>query len=303
MEIGFIGIGRMGAAMVDRLLHGGHRVIVYDKATSASDTVVGKGAVKANSINNLITQLAVPRTIWIMVPSGNNTNDIISEIGESLAPGDVIIDGGNSHYKDSIKQAEILKSKSVEFLDVGVSGGIHGRDNGYSLMIGGDKNAYEKITPILQTLAPTDQAGYGLVGPTGAGHFTKMIHNSIEYALMEAYAEGFELLQAKEDFQLDLAEISKIWNHGSIISSWLLNLTTHILTEDPKIESIAPYVDDSGEGRWAVQESMDLEVPTPNLTLALQSRFRSRQSNSYTARLLAAMRQEFGGHSVQNTDP
>ena len=303
MDLGFIGIGRMGSAMVARLLRGGHRVIVYDRDSSASETVAEKGAIKADSIENVITQLSPPRTVWVMIPSGTNTDEIVGEVGDKLSQGDIIIDGGNSYYKDTIRRADSFKSKGVDFIDVGVSGGIHGGENGYSLMIGADINVYEKIRPIVETLAPTNQTGYGRVGATGAGHFTKMIHNSIEYALMEAYAEGFELLQAKEDFQLDLAQISSIWSHGSIISSWLLDLTTQILEVDPKFDSIAPYVEDSGEGRWAIQESMDLEVPAPNLTLALQNRFRSRQSNSFTAKLLAAMRQEFGGHSVRKSDP
>ena len=303
MELGFIGIGRMGAEMVGRLLRNGHHhIIVYDEDTAASDSVSDKGAIQAQSISNLITRLTPPRIIWVMVPSGENTDNTINEVANGLSQGDVIIDGGNSYYKDSIKHADLFNTKGIDFLDVGVSGGIHGGETGYSLMIGGQISAYERLLPIFQTLAPTDETGYGHVGPAGAGHFTKMIHNGIEYGLMEAYAEGFELLQAKKDFRLDLAQISRIWSHGSIIRSWLLNLTVQILQKDPEIGSIAPYVDDSGEGRWTIQESMDLGVPIPNLTLALQNRFRSRQDDPYAAKLLAAMRQEFGGHSVQNTN-
>ncbi|MCH8940505.1 MAG: decarboxylating 6-phosphogluconate dehydrogenase, partial [Chloroflexi bacterium] len=220
----------------------------------------------------------------------------------ALSEGDIIIDGGNANYKDSIRRAAMLKEKGLDFLDAGTSGGIWGLTEGYSLMIGGDKKAFEKVEPIFQTLAPSPTTGYGHVGPSGAGHFTKMVHNGIEYGMMQAYAEGLELMHAKEELNLDLAQITEIWRYGSVVRSWLLDLTADALKEDPEMSTLAPYVDDSGEGRWTVQESIDLAIPTPVMTLALQMRFRSRQDDSFSAKLLAAMRNQFGGHAVKKAE-
>ena len=302
MELGMIGLGRMGGNMVQRLLQGGHRVVVHDANAGAVRAVVQQGAVGATSIADLATQLATPRAVWIMVPSGEPTEGVVNALAGGLSPGDAIIDGGNSNYRDSIRRAAALKERSIAFLDAGTSGGIWGLKEGYSLMVGGDADVFQRLEPIFQTLAPAPDRGYGRVGPAGAGHFVKMVHNGIEYGLMQAYAEGFELMGAKEEFDLDLARIAEIWRHGSVVRSWLLDLTADALREDPSLEGLQPYVEDSGEGRWTVQESIELAVPTPIITLALQTRFRSRQDRPFGARLLAAMRNQFGGHAVRKAE-
>ena len=302
MEIGMIGLGRMGSNMTRRLLGGGHRVVVYDPIKEAIEALVAQGATGSVSITDLVGKLTPPRAIWLMVPSGEPTESTINTVAAELSQGDVVIDGGNSNYKDSVRRASALLEKGINFLDAGTSGGIWGLKEGYCLMVGGDIEAFHRMEPIFRTLAPSFQDGYGHVGPSGAGHFVKMVHNGIEYGLMQAYAEGFELMQAKREFNLDLRQIADIWRYGSVVRSWLLDLAAAALKEDPKLESIQPYVEDSGEGRWTVQESIDLAVPAPVMALSLQARFRSRQEQPFGAKLLAALRQQFGGHRVKKTE-
>jgi 6-phosphogluconate dehydrogenase len=292
-----IGLGRMGSNMAQRLLLAGHRVVAYDPVPESVRSVAKHGADPATSLTDLTSQLAAPRVVWLMVPSGDPTESTINNLASELSASDIIIDGGNSNYRDSMRRAETLSQNGIHFLDVGTSGGIWGLQEGYCLMAGGDAGAYERVEPILKSLAP--DMGYGRVGPSGAGHFVKMIHNGIEYGLMQSYAEGFELMQAKQDFGLDLGRIAEIWRHGSVVRSWLLDLAARALEEDPKLEGIGAYVDDSGEGRWTVLESVELGVPAPVITLALQARFRSRQDQPFAARMLAALRKQFGGHATR----
>ncbi len=294
-----IGLGRMGGSMAQRLLQGGHRVVAYDARPEAVQELARRGAVAAVSLADLLAQLARPRALWIMVPAGGPTEESIEAVAGLLEPGDAIIDGGNSYYRDSIRRAAALRGRGLDFLDVGTSGGIWGLTEGYSLMVGGDPAAFRRLEPLFQTLAPGPDRGYGRVGPAGAGHFVKMVHNGIEYGLMEAYAEGFELLRAKEELQLDLAQVAEVWRHGSVVRSWLLDLAAAALQEDPDLARLHGYVEDSGEGRWTAQEAVDLAVPLPVITLALQARFRSRQEQPFGARLLAALRNQFGGHAVR----
>ena len=299
MELGMIGLGRMGGNMTRRLLKGGHRVVVYDPAKTTQAAVVKDGAVDCASIDELTNKLKSPRAIWLMVPTGSPTEETIAKLLPGLSAGDVIIDGGNSNYADSMRRAKALAEKGFIFLDVGTSGGIWGLTEGYCLMVGGDVAAYNRLKPVFETLAPSPDTGHGYVGPSGAGHFVKMVHNGIEYGLMQAYAEGFQLMLAKEEFGLDLGRIAGIWQTGSVVRSWLLDLTAAALKEDPKLERIQPYVEDSGEGRWTVSEAISLGVPIPVISLALQMRFRSRQSHSFSDKLLAALRNKFGGHAVR----
>ena len=302
MELGIIGLGRMGGNMAQRLLRGGHRVVAYDLRPEAVRELEGEGASGASSLTDLAAQLTTPRAVWVMAPAGEATERTLTALAGALSEGDIIIDGGNANYKDSIRRAAMLKEKGVAFLDAGTSGGVWGLTEGYSLMIGGEVAAFQRVEPIFQTLAPAPDCGYGHVGPAGAGHFTKMVHNGIEYGMMQAYAEGLELMKAKEELGLDLAQITEIWRYGSVVRSWLLDLTAAALKENPDMSGLEPYVDDSGEGRWTVEESIDLAVPTPVMTLALQMRFRSRQDNSFGAKLLAAMRNQFGGHAVKKAE-
>ena len=302
MELGMIGLGRMGANIAQRLLAGGHRVAVYDINADAVEVSRGHGAVATSSLSGLLGELTAPRAVWIMAPAGDATESTINQLSELMSPGDIIIDGGNANYKDTLRRAEKLAEKSIRFVDVGTSGGIWGLTDGYSLMVGCDEETFRTLEPIFQTLAPGPDRGYGRVGPSGAGHFVKMVHNGVEYGLMQAYAEGFELLEAKGDFGLDIAQISRIWSHGSVVRSWLLELTSRALVENPVMEGIQSYVEDSGEGRWTVQESVDLGVPLPVITASLQARFRSRQDQPFAGKLLAAMRQQFGGHTVKSSD-
>ncbi|MBT3363087.1 MAG: decarboxylating 6-phosphogluconate dehydrogenase [Chloroflexi bacterium] len=299
MELGMIGMGRMGSNMARRLLKGGHSIVAWDPAKEAVTAIVAEGAIGATSIADLVEKLKYPRAIWLMVPSGEPIETTINGVAEQLSKDDVIIDGGNSNYKDSMRRAKTLSEKGVAYLDAGTSGGIWGLAEGYSLMVGGKKEAYERMEPIFQTLAPSPQQGYGYVGPSGAGHFVKMVHNGIEYGLMQAYAEGFELMQAKQEFDLDLSQIAQIWQHGSVVRSWLLDLAAAALKDDPQLDNLEAYVDDSGEGRWTVQESIDLAVPIPVISQALQARFRSRQSQPFGGKLLSALREQFGGHSIK----
>jgi 6-phosphogluconate dehydrogenase len=296
MELGMIGLGRMGANMTERLVRGGHRVISYDRSAEAIQRVVDKGAVGAHSLADFIKQLAPPRVVWLMVPSGGPVDETLEQLLPHLAKGDVVIDGGNSNYKDSIKRAEKLKQHGINFVDAGTSGGIWGLELGYCMMLGGEGEIIDRLDPVFKTLAP--EGGYLHVGPNGAGHFVKMIHNGIEYGMMQAYGEGFELLEGSQ-YDLDLHKIAHLWNQGSVVRSWLLELAESAFARDPQLSSIRGYVEDSGEGRWAVEEAVERAVPTPVLTLALFARFASRQEDSFSAKVIAALRNEFGGHAVK----
>jgi 6-phosphogluconate dehydrogenase len=301
VELGMIGLGRMGGNMVQRLLLGGHRVVTYDRSAPAVAASQSQGAVGASSLADLVGRLAPPRAVWIMVPAGPATDDTINSLMTQLSSGDTVLDGGNANYKDSMRRASKLADQGVDFMDVGTSGGIWGLAEGYSLMIGGKTETFRRLEPIFQTLAPAADQGYGHVGPVGAGHFVKMVHNGVEYGLMQAYAEGFEIMEAKQEFGLDLRQIAETWRYGSVVRSWLLDLAVDALAADPHLENLQAYVDDSGEGRWTVQEAVDLAVPAPVITLSLQQRFRSRQEQPFGARMLAALRQQFGGHAVRES--
>ena len=302
MELGMIGLGRMGGNMTQRLLKGGHRVVAYDPDEGARRAAQSAGADGAASIAEVAGMLAAPRAVWVMVPAGDVTDATINELADALSAGDTIIDGGNSNYKQTIRRAAAVKARGIEMLDSGTSGGVWGLTEGYSLMVGGDAAAFARLEPIFQTLAPSADSGYGRVGPSGAGHFVKMVHNGIEYGMMQAFAEGFELMEAKRDLELDLAQIAEIWRYGSVVRSWLLDLTAAALEESGDLAGIAAYVEDSGEGRWTVEESIELAVPIPVIAASLQARFRSRQSEPFGAKLLAAMRNQFGGHSVRRAE-
>ena len=302
MELGMIGLGRMGGNMTQRLLRGGHRVVAYDPDEGARRAAQNAGADGAASIAELAGMLAAPRAVWVMVPAGDVTDATINELADALSAGDAIIDGGNSNYKQTIRRAAAVKARGIEMLDSGTSGGVWGLTEGYSLMVGGDAATFARLEPIFQTLAPSADSGYGRVGPSGAGHFVKMVHNGIEYGMMQAFAEGFELMEAKRELELDLAQIAEIWRYGSVVRSWLLDLTAAALEESGDLAGIQAYVDDSGEGRWTVEESIELAVPIPVIAASLQARFRSRQSEPFGAKLLAAMRNQFGGHSVRRAE-
>jgi 6-phosphogluconate dehydrogenase len=298
MEIAMVGLGKMGANMANRLLRGGHRVVVYDINETAIQSLEAAGAEGARTLAEITAKLESPRLVWVMVPSGDITEQTIIRLSEVLSPSDVIIDGGNSNYKDTQRRAKIMQEKGFEFIDVGTSGGVWGLAEGYSLMIGGSVEVVERHRDIFESLAPSPEQGWGYVGPSGAGHFVKMIHNGIEYGLMQAYAEGFEILKAKTEFGLDIHQIAEIWRHGSVVRSWLLDLTANALAEDQDLKDIKGWVADSGEGRWTVFEAIDLDVAAPVITLALQRRLLSRSEGPFSDRLLAALRNQFGGHSV-----
>jgi 6-phosphogluconate dehydrogenase len=302
MELAIIGLGKMGLNMATRLVRGGHRVVGFARTKETVQEAINLGAEGASSLEEAVNKLNTPRIIWVMVPSGQTTDDTINKLEVLLKKGDIVVDGGNSNYKDSVRHAAQLEAKGIDFVDCGTSGGIWGISEGYSLMIGGQVEAVEKLRPIFETLAPAADKGWGRVGPHGAGHFTKMIHNGIEYGMMQAFAEGFSILKAKEEFGLDLAQISEVWQHGSVVRSWLLDLAANALKEDAKLEDIKPWVADSGEGRWTVFESIDLDVPAPIITLALQMRFASRDDENFSARMLAALRNQFGGHAIKKAD-
>ncbi|MEJ2265518.1 MAG: decarboxylating 6-phosphogluconate dehydrogenase [Anaerolineales bacterium] len=302
MGIAMVGLGKMGANMATRLIRGGHRVVVYDINEPAIQSLEAAGADGARTLAEIGEKLNTPRSVWVMVPSGDITEQTISRLTEVLSPGDTILDGGNSNYKDSQRRAELLREKGLNFIDVGTSGGVWGLTEGYSLMIGGEANIVERHRPIFEILAPAPDRGWGYVGPSGAGHFVKMIHNGIEYGLMQAYAEGFEILKAKKPFNLDLYHIAEIWRYGSVVRSWLLDLTARALSDEQELEAIKPWVPDSGEGRWTVFEAVDLDVPAPVITLSLQQRLRSREEDSFADKLLAAMRNQFGGHAVKREE-
>ena len=299
MELGMIGLGKMGGFMVERLVRGGHRIIGLDRDPAAVARVVEKGATGAESIDKLIGQLKAPRAIWIMVPSGKPVDDTIDRLLPHLSPGDAIIDGGNSYYRDSVRRGAALAPKKINFVDCGTSGGVWGLTEGYSMMVGGDAEVVKRLAPIFQTLAPGPEKGWGRVGPTGAGHYVKMVHNGIEYAIMQAYAEGLDLFRHKKEFGLDLLQITKIWQYGSVVRSWLLDLTVDALSKNPTLDGIEAFVTDSGEGRWTAMEGIEHGVPLPALTGALDARFRSQDPQPFANKLLAMMRHEFGGHAVK----
>ncbi len=301
MKFAMIGLGKMGANMVRRLINKGHEAQVYDVDYSIAQNLAAEldpvHAVK--TITDLFSNRQTSGVIWMMVPHECVDDTLASLQKAGLSAGDVVIDGGNSNYKHSKKRASQLAEKNILFVDCGTSGGVWGLDNGYSIMVGGSTQAVETITPLLQSLAPEANSGWGHVGPSGAGHYTKMVHNGIEYGMMQAYAEGFELMEAKKEFNLDLEQISAIWQQGSVVRSWLLDLIHDALGDEKLLESLSDYVDDSGEGRWTIQDSIENAVPTPVLSLALQMRFRSRQESSYAGKILNAMRAGFGGHSIR----
>lgn len=298
MKIGFVGLGKMGLNMVTRLVQGGHEVVAYARTQSVVAEAQKIGARSASSLGNLVEQLSAARIVWVMVPSGDATQQVIDDLSKLLSAGDVIIDGGNSNYHDTKARGKALAEKGLLYLDSGTSGGIWGLKVGYCLMIGGDKRAFTIVEPIFKTLAPPN--GYMHCGPSGAGHYVKMIHNGIEYGMMQAYAEGFEILKASE-YNIDLAAVSNLWNQGSVVRSWLLELAARAFDEDPDLDKIKGYVADSGEGRWTVIEAIDRDVPAVTLTYALMHRFRSRQEDSFAGKVLAALRNQFGGHAVKET--
>ncbi len=299
MDIGMIGLGRMGANMAVRLHRGGHRVVAFDLSADARRSAASQGMQAAESLEQLASALPAPRVVWLMVPSGAPTEETLKQVMPRLQRGDVVVDGGNSNYHDSQRRAAELAPAGLRFVDVGTSGGIWGLTEGYCLMAGGAADDVARVRPALETLAPAKDRGWAHVGPVGSGHFVKMVHNGIEYGLMQAYAEGFELMHRKEEFALDLAAIAEIWRYGSVVRSWLLDLTAAALKENRTLSGIAAYVSDSGEGRWTVQEAIDLGCYLPVITLALQNRFRSRTESPFSDKLLAAMRNQFGGHAVK----
>ena len=302
MELAMIGLGKMGGNMVQRLLKGGHRVVAFDVNPEAVKKTVELGAEGAASLAEVVKKLSAPRVFWVMVPAGQVTDMTLHALAQAAEQGDIIIDGGNSYYKDSLRHAAELKEKNIHFVDVGTSGGVWGKDEGYSLMIGGEKKIVDSLTPIFETLAPAADKGWGHVGAAGAGHFTKMVHNGIEYGMMQAFAEGFEIMNAKKDFDLDLHQVSEIWRYGSVVRSWLLDLTAGVLEKDASLADLEAYVPDSGEGRWTVAEAIDLNVAAPIITLSLEQRIRSRQEAPYADKLLSAMRNAFGGHDVKKVE-
>jgi len=296
MELGFVGLGKMGLNMVTRLRRGGHRIVAFDRAFQAVARAEEVGADGADSLADLVAKLTAPRAVWIMVPAGAPTESTVTSLGELLSDGDVIIDGGNTNFQDDVRRATALKARGISYIDAGTSGGIWGLQEGYCLMVGGEAAACQRLEPIFHTLAPPN--GYLRVGESGAGHYVKMIHNGIEYGLMQAYAEGFELMHASE-YHIDIAKVASLWMQGSVVRSWLLELTARALAEDPDLAKLEGYVEDSGEGRWTLGEAIAHSVPMPVLTAALFTRFRSRQDNPFAERLLAALRQQFGGHAVK----
>jgi 6-phosphogluconate dehydrogenase len=296
MQIGMVGLGKMGLNMLRRLRRGGHDVVAFNQDREPYAAAREEGAKTVDSLSDLVAALRPSRAVWMMVPSGKPTSQVASDLSGLLSPGDLLIDGGNSNYKDSMATATRLAEKQIDFLDIGTSGGIWGLEVGYCMMVGGRASAVDKVTPALDTLAPPN--GWAHVGPSGAGHYVKMIHNGIEYGMMAAYGEGFEILHSSQ-FELDLAQIANLWNQGGVVRSWLLELAAHAFEQNPDLNGIKDYVSDSGEGRWTVAEAIDLDVPAPVITLSLMTRFRSRQDESYTAQVLAALREQFGGHAIK----
>ncbi len=299
MRLAMIGLGRMGGNMSERLVRGGHEVVVYARKAEEVQRYVSKGATGASGLSDVTSKLKSPRIVWIMVPAGKPVEETIASLLPGLTKGDVIIDGGNSNYRDSMRRAADLQAKGIHFVDSGTSGGIWGLANGYCLMIGASPEAFKLCEPIFKTLAPLD--GYAHMGPPGSGHYVKMIHNGIEYGMLQAYAEGYEILHASRDFKLDLRKIAAVWNRGSVVRSWLNELAETAFEKDSELSDLRGYVEDSGEGRWTVQEAIDLDVPAPVITLSLLARLRSRQTDSFSAKVIAALRNEFGGHAVKKS--
>jgi 6-phosphogluconate dehydrogenase len=301
MEIGMIGLGRMGINMARRLLQGGHQVAGYNRSPEKTKEIVKEGATGSFSLQELVDNLSAPRVVWLMVPAGKPVDENLEQLKELLESGDMVIDGGNSYYKDDIRRAEMLTEKEIKFMDVGVSGGIWGLNQGYCLMAGGDSHIYDYLEPVFQTLAP--EGGYLYCGPTGAGHFVKMVHNGIEYGMMQAYGEGFAILEGSAYAKyLDYSQVAHLWNHGSVIRSWLLELLERAFTNDERLINIRGYVEDTGEGRWTVQQAVESGVSAPVIALSLFSRFSSREEDSFGDRLVAALRREFGGHAVTGNE-
>ena len=301
MKLTMIGLGRMGMNMAKRLLKGGHQVVAYNRSPEKTNQLVEDGAIGAYSLYEVAENLSTPRIVWVMLPAGQAVDDHIHQLKDLLSPGDIVIDGGNTYYKDDIRRAKLLDGKGIRFMDVGVSGGIWGLKIGYCMMIGGDKETFKQLEPIFKTLAPEE--GYLYCGATGAGHFVKMVHNGIEYGMMQAYGEGFEILEASDYSEsFNYAEIAHLWNQGSVVRSWLLELAEEAFRKNAKLTNIKGYVEDSGEGRWTIQQALDSGVPANVITLSLLRRFRSRQEDPFTDRVLAALRREFGGHAVVSTE-
>ena len=298
MRLGMIGLGRMGGNMTRRLLGAKHEVVAFDRSADAVKELAGLGAIGAASLADVCSKLSAPRIVWIMVPAGKPVDDTIAQLLPQLSTGDIIIDGGNSNFHDTVRRGRELRAKGIEFVDSGTSGGVWGLENGYCLMVGGDDKAVSTCEPIFRALAPQD--GYAHVGPTGSGHYVKMVHNGIEYGMLQAFAEGFEILHASKEFDIDLHQVAAVWNHGSVVRSWINELAESAFSRDPSLKDLRGYVDDSGEGRWTVQEAIDLDVPAPVITLSLLTRLRSRQSESFGAKVIAALRHEFGGHAVHS---
>lgn len=299
MKLAMIGLGKMGGNMTERLMKNGHEVVVFDRSPEAISKYGGLGAKPAKDIGDMLSQLTSPKIVWIMVPAGKPVDDTIAAVSAGMKTGDIIIDGGNSNFHDSLRRAADLQARGIEFIDSGTSGGIWGLANGYCLMIGASPTAFAVCEPIFKSLAPEN--GYAHVGPPGAGHYVKMIHNGIEYGLLQAYAEGYEILHASRDFKLDLHQIAQVWNHGSVVRSWINELAERAFEKDAQLSALKGYVEDSGEGRWTVQEAIDLDVPAPAITLALLARLRSRQADSFSGKVIAALRNEFGGHAVKKS--
>ena len=299
MELGMIGLGRMGGAMAQRLLRNSHRVAGFARSTDTLKQLEEKGLIPAASLEELVGKLKPPRVVWLMIPAGNPVEETVNALLPLLQPDDVIIDGGNSNYKDTQRRAEMLKTSQIHYVDVGTSGGVWGFKNGYSIMVGGEKDVITRLRPIFEALAPAADKGWGHVGPSGAGHFTKMVHNGIEYGLMQAYGEGFAIMRDKKELGLDLHQVAEIWRYGSVVQSWLLDLTAAALAKNPGLDGIAPYVPDSGEGRWTVAEAIDLDIAAPVITLALLQRLQSRDPDAFSNKLLSALRHQFGGHEVK----
>jgi len=301
MELGIIGLGKMGANMAERLRLAGHKVVGFDYNREAVARLTATGSVGVYSLEDLVKNLQAPRAVWMMVPAGDPVDHTIAQLEEFMQPGDAFIDGGNSNYKDSQRRHAVAVGKGLDYIDCGTSGGIWGLKEGYSLMIGGDEAPIKRLTPIFEALAPAPDKGWGRTGPSGAGHFVKMVHNGIEYGLMQAYAEGFSIMKAKAPLALDLTQISEIWRYGSVVRSWLLDLTASALSKNPTLAGLEAYVEDSGEGRWTVMEAIDLNISAPVITESLIRRLRSREENNFTDRMISIMRNEFGGHNVKKS--
>ncbi|MDJ0699106.1 MAG: decarboxylating 6-phosphogluconate dehydrogenase [Woeseiaceae bacterium] len=303
MALGMIGLGKMGGNMARRLRRAGIEVVGFNQDVEATDSLASEvGLVPADSATALVELLDTPRVVWLMLPAGDITESYVQQMRELLEPGDILIDGANSYYKDSMRRGALLAESGIHLVDAGVSGGVWGLDNGYALMVGGADEAFARVQPIIEALAPARDQGWIHTGPVGSGHFVKMIHNGIEYGMMQAYAEGFSLMKGREDFGLDLAGIAETWRHGSVVRSWLLDLTTNVLAEDQQLTDVEPFVADSGEGRWTALEGIEQGIPTPIMSLALMARFASQGQQDYSGKLLAMMRNQFGGHSIQLAD-